>query len=170
MAEKIRINKQIRANELRVIDEKGHNKGVLPFAEALRLAESMGVDLIEITPNAMPPIAKLMDYGKYQYEQSKKQKKIKAGAQGGGMKSVQVKVGTGEHDLALKARNASNWLKEGHRIKIDLFLSGRSKYMEESFLRGRLDRILHLISEEYKVAEGYKRGPKGITIVIERAK
>lgn len=170
LSEKARINHQIRAKELRIIGSDGKNHGVLSLEDALRLAEAEGLDLIEISPNSNPPTAKLMDFGKYQYEQAKHEKRIRAGATGGGMKSVQVKIGTGEHDLALKARNASKWLREGHRVKLDLFLSGRAKYMEENFLKERLNRILHLVSEDYKVTENYKRGPKGITIVIERAK
>ncbi len=167
-----RINNQIRAKELRVIGGENENLGVLSFKEALAKAEELGLDLIEISPNATPPVAKIMDFGKYQYEQSKKQKKAKQG--GGGKptetKSVQVKIGTGEHDLALKAKTASKWLGEGHRIKIVLYRSGRAKYLEAKFLKERLDRVLHLITENYKISENYKRGPKGLAITIERAK
>jgi translation initiation factor IF-3 len=134
------------------------------------MANQQGFDLIEITPNANPPIVKIANFGKYQYEQNKKLKKAKAGAKTTETKSVQIKIGTGENDLALKARKASEWLKEGHRIKIELFLSGRSKYMADAFLRERLDRILHLITENYKVAEDYRKGPKGPTITIEKEK
>ena len=165
-----RINNQIRARELRVIDTENGNLGILSIKEALELAESRGLDLIEISPNATPPIAKIMDFGKYQYEASKKLKKSKAGAKPTETKSVQIKIGTGDHDLGLKAKNASKWLKEGHRIKVELFLAGRAKYMDEKFLRERLDRILHLITEDYKVSESYKRGPKGLSLTIEKAK
>lgn len=165
-----RVNNQIRARELRVISNDGDNLGVLTLAEALSKASSLGLDLIEISPNTNPPIAKIADYGKFKYEQNKKQKKAKAGAKTTETKSIQVKIGTGENDLALKAKKASEWLKEGHRIKIELFLSGRSKFMDEKFLRERLDRVLHLISENYKIAEDYKKGPKGPTITIEKDK
>ena len=165
-----RINNQIRAKELRVIDSENQNIGILSIKEALELAESKGLDLIEISPNAVPPVAKLMDFGKYQYEASKKLKKARAGAKPSETKSVQIKIGTGDHDLELKAKTASKWLKEGHRIKIELFLSGRSKFMDEKFLRERLDRVLHLITEEYKISDAYKRGPKGLFITIEKAK
>jgi translation initiation factor IF-3 len=141
----------------------------LSFKEALELAESQGLDLIEISPNANPPVGKIMDFGKYQYEAAKKLKKAKANASSSETKSIQVKIGTGDHDLELKAKTASKWLKEGHRIKIELFLSGRSKYMDEKFLKERLDRILHLITEDYKVSDSYKKGPKGLTITIEKA-
>ncbi len=134
----------------------------------MALADKEGLDLIEISPNTNPPIAKIMDNGKYQYEQNKKQKKAKAGAHRTETKSVQIKIGTGDNDLALKAKKASEWLKEGHRIKVELFLSGRAKYMADPFLKERLDRVLHLITENYKIAEDYKKGPKGPTITIER--
>jgi len=165
-----RINNQIRANEVRVISNEGVNLGVMSFKDAFALANKDGFDLIEITPNANPPIVKIANFGKYQYEQNKKLKKAKAGAKTTETKAVQIKIGTGENDLALKARKASEWLKEGHRIKIELFLSGRSKYMADAFLRERLDRILHLITENYKIAEDYRKGPKGPTITIEKEK
>ncbi|MCE9549286.1 translation initiation factor IF-3 [Candidatus Nomurabacteria bacterium] len=165
-----RINNQIRAKELRVIDSENNNLGVLSIKDALELAQSKNLDLIEISPNANPPVGKIMNFGKYQYEASKKLKKAKAGAKTTETKSIQVKIGTGEHDLELKAKTASKWLKEGHRIKIELFLAGRAKYMDEKFLRERLDRVLHLITENYKVSDSYKKGPKGLTITIEKAK
>ncbi len=165
-----RINNQIRAKELRVLDSENKNLGVLSIRDALEMAESRGLDLIEISPNSNPPIAKLMNFGKYQYETNKKLKKAKAGANKTETKSVQIKIGTGDHDLELKAKNASRWLKEGHRIKVELFLAGRAKYLDEKFLKERLDRILHLITENYKISDAYKRGPKGLTTTIEKAK
>jgi translation initiation factor IF-3 len=153
-----------------VISNEGDNLGVLSVKEALAKAESLGLDLIEISPNAKPPIVKIADYGKYKYDQNKKQKKTKAGTKLTETKSIQIKIGTGENDLALKARKASKWLGEGHRIKIELFLSGRSKYMQESFLKDRLDRVLHLITENFKIAEDFKKGPKGPIITIEKDK
>jgi len=165
-----RINNQIRASELRVVDNENQNLGILNIKDALELAQSKGLDLIEISPNANPPVAKIMDFGKYQYEASKKLKKAKAGAKITETKSIQIKIGTGDHDLGLKAKTASKWLKEGHRIKIELFLSGRAKFMDESFLKERLDRVLHLITEDYKVSDSCKRGPKGLFITIEKAK
>ncbi len=165
---KERINNQIRATELRVLGPEGENYGVLSFRDAIEKARSTGMDLIEIGPTATPPIAKIMEYGKFQYEKNKKQKKQKAGSHKTETKSIQIKIGTGDHDLELKAKKASEWLKEGHRIKVELFLSGRSKYMQDSFLRERLQRVLNLITENYKVSEPYKKGPKGPMITIER--
>ena len=139
---KVRINHQIRAKELRVIGPEGENIGVISLSEALHQAQEAGLDLIEISPVAVPPVAKIMDYGKFEYEQNKKRREIKAKSHVTETKSVQVKIGTGEHDLNLKAKRAAEWLKEGHRVKVDLFLWGRYKYMEFAFLKERLERVL----------------------------
>lgn len=165
-----RVNREITAKELRVIGPSGENHGVVLLKDALALSEKEGLDLIEISPKAVPPIAKIMDYGKFQYDQKKKQKASKAKAATIEVKTVQVKIGTGEHDLSLKAGRVSEWLKEGHRVRIDLFLRGRSKYMEFAFLKERLDRILKLVSEAYGIAEEPKKSPKGLSVLIEKAR
>jgi len=168
--DRTRINHQIKAAELRVIGSEGENLGVLPLREALMKAQEIGLDLIEVSPDANPPVAKIMDYGKFQYALNKKEKAAKAKTHTVEVKSLQVKIGTGDHDLALKAKKASEWLAEGHRIKIDLFLTGRSKYMDFKFLRERLERILKLITVDFKITEEPKKGLKGLTTMIEKAK
>ena len=169
MKEKIRINREIRALKLRVIDSEGASLGTLTTEDAVKLAQEKGLDLIEISPNAVPPVAKIMDYGRFQYIAQKKDRDARAKAHVTETKTIQIKIGTSERDLELKAKKSSEWLKEGHRVKLDLFLPGRTKYMEPKFLEERLDRILRLVSEEYKVAEEPKKSPKGLTIVIERS-
>ncbi|MFA5996968.1 MAG: translation initiation factor IF-3 [Candidatus Paceibacterota bacterium] len=168
MNPKTKINHQIRAKELRVITDTGEILGVLSLSEALKKAEELGLDLIEISPNAEPPVAKIMDYGKYQYQQSKKQKEAKARTHVTETKTLQVKIGTSEHDLELKAKNASKWLKEGHRVKIDLFLVGRTKYADINFKKERLDRVLTLITEEYRLSGEPLKSPKGLSVTLER--
>lgn len=168
MNERVRINNQIRARELRVIDDKDGNLGTLSLEEALAKAKERGEDLIEISPNATPPIAKIMNFGKFQYDQKKKLQKARGHISE--TKSLQVKIGTGEHDLELKAQQATKFLKEGHRVKIDLFLRGRAKYMEKGFLEERLNRVLHFIAEEFKIVDGPKRSMKGLTIVLEKGR
>lgn len=169
MIPRTKINHQIRAKELRVLTDTGENLGVISLGEALVKAEEMGMDLIEISPTAVPPVAKIMDYGKFQYQQSKKQKEAKARTHVTETKSLQIKIGTSEHDLELKAKNASKWLKEGHRVRINLFLVGRTKYAEMDFKKERLERVLHLISEEYKVSGEPMKTLKGLSMLIERA-
>lgn len=166
---KTKINHQIRAKELRVLTDSGENLGVLSLSEALAKATEYGLDLIEISPTAIPPVAKIMDYGKFQYQQNKKQKENKARAHVTDTKSLQIKIGTSEHDLELKAKMASGWLKEGHRVKINLFLVGRSKYAQMDFKKERLNRLLSLISEEYRMSGEPQNTPKGLTVILERA-
>ena len=163
-----RLNNQIRATELRVIDANGENLGVLTKEVALSKAREAGLDLIEISPNAVPPVAKIMDYGKFQYIESKKVKEAKSKAHTTETKGIQIKVGTGEHDLSLKAKKISEWLKEGNRVKIELYLRGREKYSDKTFLKERIARVLKFISEPYKVADDFRDGLKGLTITIER--
>ncbi len=167
---RININYYIKARELRVIDQDGNNIGVISNEEAQKMARDAGLDLIEISASALPPIAKIMDYGKFQYDENKKQKASKATVKTVEIKSIQVKIGTGENDLNMKARRASDWLDEGHQVKAELFVSGRSKFLPEEFLNARLQKFLNLISIDYKVAVAIKRGPKGPVIVIEKKK
>lgn len=163
-----RMNEGIRAAEVRCLGPEGENFGVLPIAEALAKARELGLDLIEISPNANPPVAKITDYGKYKYEQKKKDKEVKSKAKVTETKEAQVKIGTSEHDMHIKASKIALWLREGNRVKIDLFLWGRYKYMEFGFLKERLERFLAVIPEGFKIAEPIQKGPKGLMVVIER--
>ena len=165
---KTRINHAIKAPELRVVGPDNENLGLLSLADALKAAESHNLDLIEISPKAKPPVAKILDYGKFRYQGGRKASEMKAKSHVTETKSVQVKIGTGEHDQQLKARRTAEWLEEGHRVKVDLFLWGRYKYMEEAFLKERLDRFLRVIPTEYKIADDIKKSPKGFTITLER--
>lgn len=169
-SDKVRINEAIRASEVRVISDELGNLGVLSVREAIAKAREHGLDLIEISPDANPPVAKIMDYGKYQYSQKKKQKEIKAktNTASSEVKSIQVKVGTGDNDLMLKAKKASEWLSEGHRVKVELFLRGRTKFMDKKFLEERLNRVLQMVETPYKVVDPLKESPKGIMVTIEK--
>ncbi len=166
----IRINENIRSDEVRVLTDDGDNLGVLPLKEAIERAKQAGLDLIEVSGKANPPVAKIGDFGRYVYEQKKKLRdtKAKARATATETKSVQVKIGTGASDLDLKANRAAKWLAEGHRVKVDLFLWGRYKYMEFSFLKERLERFLKLIPHDFKISDEIAKGPKGLTVTIER--
>ena len=168
MSIRVKINHQIKAPELRVITAEGENLGVISLSTALAEAQKRELDLIEISPTAIPPVAKIMDFGKYQYDEKKKEKIAKSKTQISELKVVQIKIGTGDHDLELKAKNISKWLGEGNRVKIDLFLIGRSKYMEMKFLKERMERVMKLITIEYKISQDILKGPKGLSMVIEK--
>ena len=135
--------------------------------DAINLAVEMGLDLIEISANAKPPVAKITDYGKFVYDQKKKQKEIKSKQHTVEVKNIQIRLGTGDDALRLKAKMASEWLADGQRVKAEIYLRGRSKYMDKKFLHARLGKVLSLITENYKVVEDYRQSPKGIAILIE---
>ena len=166
--EHVRMNEGIRAPEVRVLGPDGQNIGVISLREALAKAKELGLDLIEVSPNANPPVCKITDYGKFKYEQNKKDKEIKKKAHVTETKEAQVKIGTGDNDMKIKAEKIGAWLREGHRVKIDLFLWGRYKYMEFNFLKERLERFMAIIPETYKVADEIRKSPKGLSIAIER--
>lgn len=168
MSKKVRINQEIRDPEIRVIAEDGGNLGIMSGQEANSIARSRGLDLIEIAATSIPPVAKIMDFGKFSYLENKKQKLAKAKAVSTETKSIQVKVATGDHDLELKGKQASEFLKEGHKVKVELYLRGRAKYMGQAFQKERLDRVLKTITEPYKFADSYKQSPKGLMVVLER--
>ncbi|MCB9809070.1 translation initiation factor IF-3 [Candidatus Nomurabacteria bacterium] len=164
-----RINEAIRAREVRVIDPEEGNLGVMSRDEAISRARDKGLDLIEISGDVSPAIVKIMDYGKYQYEHKRKQRDIRAKAKEARVevKEVQIKTGTGDHDVAMKARRASEWLRDGQRVKVELFLRGRSKYMEKDFLEGRIQSLLQKITTPFKIVEAIKKVPKGLATIIE---
>lgn len=165
------LNEGIKAYEVRVLDESNHNLGVMTRNEALSKAKSEGKDLILITETANPPVAKIMDYGKFSYNEDKKKKqKREEGDNSTETKVLRVSISTGEGDLTVKAKQASEWLAEGHRIKIELQLKGRHNILQHDFLQERLQRILILLTTPYKVAEPVKKIPNGMTMVIEKGK
>lgn len=166
--DRTRINREIRAAELRVVGAAGENLGVMRTEDAIKEAQKHGLDLIEISPNAIPPVAKIMDYGKFEYERSKKESAARAKTKVSETKEIQIKVGTGENDMRLKAKKAAEWLAEGHRVRIELFLKGRYKGMEEAFLKARLEKFMLLIPYAYKIAEPITRAPKGFASILER--
>jgi len=164
---RVRMNEGIRVPEVRVIGPNAENYGVIKIEEALQKAREAGLDLIEVSPNAQPPVCRITDYGKFKYEQNKKDKEVKSKVRVSETKEVQVKIGTSDHDMGIKAGKAAAWLKEGHRVKVDLFLWGRYKYMDFNFLKERLERFLAIIPESYKIADEIKKSPKGLSVALE---
>jgi len=115
-------------------------------------------------------VAKLMDFGKFQYQENKKTRQLKAKSHATETKSIQVKIGTGDHDLEIKANKVSEFLAAGHRVKIELYLRGRAKYFNHQFLRSRLERLLKFVRVNYRLAGEPEKTMKGIGVVIERVK
>lgn len=162
----LRVNNQIRVPEVQVIGPDGKQLGVMKVFDALRLARENDLDLVEVGPTAVPPITKIMDYGKYQYQKTKEEKarpKVKELQ----TKSVRVGFKTGEHDLAFKAKKAAEFLEEGNWVKVELTLRGREKAFADRG-RSQLESFLGKISVPFIRQGEPRRGPYGWVIVIQR--
>jgi translation initiation factor IF-3 len=121
------INRDIKADKVRLIDEEGGMIGVMEFTEALALAESKLMDLVEINPKAVPPVVKLIDYNKFKYQIEKTTHKQKAKEE----KTIRVSVRVSENDMNVRARQADGFLKDGHRVKLQVQMRGREKAYPE---------------------------------------
>ncbi|MGL4540287.1 MAG: translation initiation factor IF-3 [Candidatus Rhabdochlamydia sp.] len=121
----LRINREIRALKVRVIDKEGNQLGILSLAEALAKAEQMGLDLVEIAPNAAPPVCKIIDYGKYRYQLTKKEKEQKKSQHQVKVKEIKIKPNTDDHDIMVKLKHARDFIAKGNKVRITCTLRGR---------------------------------------------
>ena len=127
----VRVNARIRVPEVRCIDAAGNQIGVIATREALQMASASGMDLVEISPNAHPPVCRIMNFGKFKYEQGKKDKQAKRNQTAGKVKEIQLHPSIGEHDYETKVRHVREFLQEGHRVKVSLFYRGRESAHQE---------------------------------------
>jgi translation initiation factor IF-3 len=141
----VRINREIRAKEVRVIDPEGKQLGILPVFEALRLATNYELDLVEVSPKSEPPVCRIMDYGKFKYQQSKKAHDAKKKQAVVHLKEVKMRPKTEEHDFQFKLRHIERFLKEGNKTKITIVFRGRELAHPDL---GR--NILNRVTEESK--------------------
>ena len=121
-----RVNERIRIREVRLIDDEGNQIGVIPTREALEMARERGLDLVEVAPNASPPVCRLMDYGKFRYEQSRKERDSKKNQHVVKVKEVRIEPKIGDHDLETKGRQAQRFLESGDKVKLTVLFRGRS--------------------------------------------
>ncbi|MEN6355738.1 MAG: translation initiation factor IF-3 [Armatimonadota bacterium] len=143
----LRVNERIRAREVRLIDENGAQVGVIPFREALAYARERGLDLIEVAGNAAPPVCRVMDYGKYRYEQGKRDRDAQKKQKMTELKGIRMRPGTDEHDFQFKLRNAVKFLKAGHKVKITVIFRSR-EFTHPEFARESLNRMGEIVKEE----------------------
>lgn len=121
----MRVNNEIRIKEVRVIGPEGEQLEVMPTRDAQKKAEEMGFDLVEVAPTAQPPVCRIMDYGKYKYEQSKKRHTMRSHQKGAHLKEIKLRPRTDTHDLDFKIRHIRDFLAEGNKVKITLMFRGR---------------------------------------------
>ncbi|WP_078060828.1 translation initiation factor IF-3 [Desulfotomaculum copahuensis] len=150
-----RINEEIRVREVRVVDDEGNQIGILPTREALRLAEEKQLDLVEIAPQARPPVCRIMDFGKYKYEQSKRDKEARKKQHIINIKEVKLRPNIEDHDFHVKARNAERFLKDGDKVKATIMFRGRE------IVHTQLGhQLLVRLAEQVKDIANVERQPK----------
>lgn len=141
-----RINEEIRAAEVRLIDEDGSQIGVVSIAEALQFARTRETDLVEVAPNTTPPVCRLMDYGKFLYERSKREREARRSQKQTEVKEIRLRPKTGEHDIAYKIRDARRFLQKGAKVKVRIRFRGR-EITHPEVARELLDRISEDLSD-----------------------
>lgn len=127
----MRVNREIRAPKVRVIGSEGEQIGIMSARDALKKAEDDGLDLVEIAPNAIPPVCKIIDYGKFRYDQTKREKESKKASHQIKVKEVKLKPNIDEHDLQTKLRHAKDFLEKGNKVKVTCMFRGREMVHRE---------------------------------------
>ena len=167
MEQPLRLNHQIKSPELRVVDEQGEFLGIYSLSEALRIADEKGLDLIEIAPNAKPPVAKIIDYDKFRYQKEKEAKKQRALQKTSDLKQIRFGARAAKNDLEIKIKQIDKFVADGHKVEIMLVLKGREKYNREWAMQ-RLQEFLAMIPFEYKIIVEPKFGGRGILTQITK--
>jgi len=140
----LRTNEQIRVREVRLIDDKGEQMGVVLAVEALRMARELGLDLVEIAPQSVPPVCKILDYGKFKFEQEKKLKDNRKNQKIVKIKEIRMQPKIDDHDLDFKSKHVREFLNEGNKVKVTIRFRGRElahTEIGEDVLRSVLGRI-----------------------------
>jgi translation initiation factor IF-3 len=165
----IPANNKIRAREVRVVTVEGENFGVVPIAKALELAKERGLDLVQITDNVVPPVCKIIDYGKYLYKENKKKKKQKAVTKSQ-VKSIRLGFAISDHDMEIRANSTEKFLNQGSTVRVILPLKGRQKALE-SVAREKLKFFIEMVEKknEIKIEKEISKEPRGLTVVISQA-
>ncbi len=145
-----RCNKQIRAQEVRVISDDGKQVGILPIAEALQYAESQGVDLVEVSPDASPPVCRVMDFGKFKYELQKKQQEGRKKQTSIQLKEIKFRPKTDDHDFETKLKHVRRFLDAGDKCKVTVAFRGR-EMMHKDRGENVLKRVLETLGDTVKV-------------------
>lgn len=152
---------------MQVVDETGKNLGVLDTYKAIEIAQERGLDLVEIAPTAKPPVCKITDYGKYKYQQAKKEQQQKAKQKTIEVKGIRIGLSTSSHDLEYKAKQSGDFLVEGNKVRIEMRLRGREK-AHLDLAKEKLSDFLKLITIAYKIEEEPKRNPIGLIMTVAK--
>ena len=165
----MRFNNRIRAREIRLIDEQGAQVGIVALRDAIQMAEERGFDLVEVAPNAVPPVCRIMDYGKFRYEQSKKEREARKHQKQVELKEVRLKPKTDDHDIDVKAKQARKFLLGGDKVKFTLRFRGREVAHQELGMK-ILERLQQDTVEFAVVEQHAKREGRQLLMVLSPKK
>lgn len=160
-----RVNRQIRISPVRVIDDKGEQLGVLPVEEALAIAQDRGLDLVEVAPMARPPVVKIMDFGKFKFEEAKAARAAKKKQHVIHLKEVKMRPGIDDHDFDFKTRHAREFLQEGNKVKVTMMYRGR-QLAHVDLGRKVLDRVAEAVADIGKIEMDAKLEGRNMTMVL----
>ncbi|MCZ6748479.1 MAG: translation initiation factor IF-3 [SAR324 cluster bacterium] len=163
--QRTRVNRQIRISPVRVITETGEQLGVLPIEEALAAADERGLDLVEVSPKARPPVVKIMDYGKFKFEEAKAAKAAKKKQHVIQLKEVKFRPGIDDHDFDFKTRHAREFLGDGNKVKVTMMFRGR-QLAHVDIGRAVLDRVAETLADVGKIEMMPKLEGRNMTMVI----
>lgn len=159
-----RIGRRIRAREVRVVEASGEMLGIMPIAQALDKAQEQGLDLVEINPNANPPVCKILDYGKFKYEKSKQQRGTKKPKNE--IKEVKFRPKIGEHDLCFKVKHARRFIEDGNRVRLLVQFRGREIVHPETG-RAILDRVCQTLEDVASVASSASMEGRNMSMTLQ---
>lgn len=160
-----RVNNRIRISPVRVVMEDGTQLGVLPTEEALAKAQELGLDLLEISPNTRPPVCKIIDAGKWKYEQAKKKRDAKRNATTCEMKQIKLRPKTDEHDLEFKTKHARRFLEEGNKVQFVVRFRGRENAHPETG-RAALEKVMASLTEVARLERMPKYENRMMTMIV----
>jgi translation initiation factor IF-3 len=163
--ERTRVNQQIRISPVRVVNPEGEQLGILPIERALEIAEEMNLDLVEVAPMARPPVCRIMDYGKFKYEEQRKTREARKKQQHVQIKEVKMRPGIEGHDFDFKIRHARRFLEEGNKVKLTMMFRGRQMAHPE-IGRQVLQRVVEEVSEVGKVESSPSMEGRSMTMVL----
>ncbi|RIK42139.1 MAG: translation initiation factor IF-3 [Chloroflexi bacterium] len=144
-ARPVRVNERIRIREVRLIDEDGKQLGIVATRDALETARERGLDLVEVQPNAIPPVCRLMDYGRFRYEESRRERESRRKAKAAVLKEVRIAPKIDDHDLDTKIRQAQRFLEAGDKVKLSVLFRGR-EMLHQDIGRGLLEKMIAQLS------------------------
>ena len=165
IGKELSINEEIRAREVRVVSDTNEQLGVMTLHEAIRLSEEKGLDLVEVAPNGKPPVCRIMNYGKYRYEQQKRDKEAKKKQKVITIKEVKLRPHIEQHDFDVKLKNAVRFLEEGNKVKVTIMFRGRELSHPE-LGKEVLGRVAEVLGDSVSIERGAKLEGKNMTMIV----